>query len=399
MLRLELGELIATCGGSIKTGPFGTTLKAHEYSAVGVPIISVGEIGYGSFRVHRATPRAPEQVVTRLPEYLLVEGDIVFARKGGVDRSAWVSSEQGGWFLGSDGIRVRLPPDVNSRFVAYQLQLPESRDWLLQHASGSTMPSLNQGILERLPLALPDLDTQCKVVEVLGALDAKIGINNALAATVDAYLDALSERMFANCRDDVRLDEIADVNSEVIKPVAGGSLRYVDIASVGIGRYDYPKLSAWDGAPGRARRRLRRGDTLWSTVRPNRRSHALNLSDDPALVGSTGLAVLRPRDVGFAYLYQVTTRPNFTSYLVSVAEGSAYPAVRAERFAEARVPLARPVDREAFEAIAAPMREHVHSLQVECRELATLRDELLPALMSGDLRVTDAERVDQEVSE
>jgi type I restriction enzyme, S subunit len=98
-----IGELLAQSGGSVKTGPFGTALKAEEYSNDGVPIISVGEVGYGSLRVNKSTPKAPQKVIERLPEYLLQAGDIVFGRKGAVDRSALVKPEQAGWFLGPDG--------------------------------------------------------------------------------------------------------------------------------------------------------------------------------------------------------------------------------------------------------------------------------------------------------
>jgi type I restriction enzyme S subunit len=122
-----IGKLLASDGGSVKTGPFGTTLKAQEYSKEGVPLISVGEVGYGSLRVHEKTPRAPREVVERLPEYLLEAGDIVFGRKGAVDRSALVKPEQAGWFLGSDGIRLRLPSTCDSRFIAYQLQTADAR--------------------------------------------------------------------------------------------------------------------------------------------------------------------------------------------------------------------------------------------------------------------------------
>ena len=113
-----IGALLAKHGGSVKTGPFGTALKAKEYSKDGVHLISVGEIGYGRFRISDSTPRVPKEVVERLPEYLLRTNDIVFGRKGGVDRSAIVKSEQAGWFLGSDGIRLRLPDTCDASFIA-----------------------------------------------------------------------------------------------------------------------------------------------------------------------------------------------------------------------------------------------------------------------------------------
>jgi type I restriction enzyme S subunit len=134
-----LGSFLEKYGGSVKTGPFGTVLKAKEYSNRGVPLISVGEIGYGSIRIHEKTPRIPQEVVERLPEYILEVGDIVFGRKGAVDRSALVKPEQSGWFLGSDGIRLRLPQNCNVNFMAYQIQSRQSRAWLMQHATGTTM--------------------------------------------------------------------------------------------------------------------------------------------------------------------------------------------------------------------------------------------------------------------
>jgi type I restriction enzyme S subunit len=112
-----VGEIIAADGGEIKTGPFGTTLKASEYAEHGVPLISVVEVGNGKINVHPKTPRVWPITTARLPEYVLRAGDIVFGRKGAVERSALVSVEQDGWFLGSNGIRLRLPKAYDARFA------------------------------------------------------------------------------------------------------------------------------------------------------------------------------------------------------------------------------------------------------------------------------------------
>ena len=82
---------------TIRTGPFGTLLKASEYSAGdGVPLISVGEIRQGFLRITDHTPYVSDTVTRRLPQYVLRKGDIVFGRKGGVDRSALIRSGQEG---------------------------------------------------------------------------------------------------------------------------------------------------------------------------------------------------------------------------------------------------------------------------------------------------------------
>lgn len=282
-------------------------------------------------------------------------------------------------------------PELSSRYLHYILV--GEQESVRRFAHGTTHQTMYYPEAKALHVLLPHRREQDAIAEVLGALDDRIAANTKLTNTIDEYLGTLFAAEVALCEDAKPLRELAQINAESVKPVTGGSLRYIDIASVGIGRYDYPSASDWAEAPGRARRRVRKGDVLWSTVRPNRRSHALNLSNDPSLVGSTGLAVLTPSTVGFAYLYEVTRLPAFTAFLESAAEGSAYPAVRADRFADAIVPwLSRP-DRETFEGIAAPMREHAHSLESENRHLTAMREALLPQLMSGRIRVKSAEQM------
>ncbi len=159
----EVGEIpedwaVSTLGqvASVKTGPFGTLLSAAEYCEYdGVPMISVREIRDGFIRVSNETPRIPSTVVRRLPQFVLRAGDIVFGRKGGVDRSAIVNADEDGWFLGSDGISARLLGGIHNLYVAYQFRSKRIQNLLLQSAIGTTMPSLNQQILGNVSIPIP----------------------------------------------------------------------------------------------------------------------------------------------------------------------------------------------------------------------------------------------------
>lgn len=161
---------------TIKTGPFGTLLKASEYSGGdGVPLISVGEIRDGVLRVTDGTPRVSQHIVRRLPQYVLKEGDIVFGRKGGVDRSALIRHGEAGWFLGSDGISVRPAASCHGEYLGLQFQSARVKGWLLQNAIGTTMPSLNQGILEKVVVPFPPTKAeQQAIAEALSDADALI---------------------------------------------------------------------------------------------------------------------------------------------------------------------------------------------------------------------------------
>ena len=367
-----------------KTAPID---EAGEYFAVGTPAMRNHVINYAEAR--RISRETFETWTRRLAPR---PGDLLLAREapvGPVVRLPDVANVA----PGQRTVLLRPDPRVaDSTFLYYALTAPSAQARLQSKAEGSTVHHLNVPDIRSFELRVPALPEQQAIAEVLGALDDKIAANTALAARADDYLEAEMDRLTIGCGV-TALGAIADVNRRTVKPVAGGSLRYVDIASVGVGVFDYPEVSPWDDAPGRARRAVSYGDTLWSTVRPNRRSHALVLDEDSLLVASTGLAVLSPREVGFAFLYEATRRPAFTAYLENVAEGSAYPAVRADRFLNAPVPDVSQVARTAFESVAAPLRKLVAAQARENRTLAATRDALLPQLMSGKLRVRDAEKI------
>ena len=192
--RLTIAALLKS-GGSIKTGPFGTVLKAAEYSIEGVPVISVGEIGPGVLTIRKETPRVSPEILKRLPEYRLNDGDIVFGRKGAVDRSALIAPTQDGWFLGSDGIRLRLPKSVLPGYAIHQLQMQEAKNWLLSNSVGTTMASLNGEVLGRVSILIaPELEQQ-EIAEALSDVDALISGLNKLIATKRAIMQGMIHRL------------------------------------------------------------------------------------------------------------------------------------------------------------------------------------------------------------
>lgn len=389
--------MLESSGGSIKTGPFGTKLSASEYSARGAPVISVGEVGYGAIRVTDKTKRVGEDITTRMPEYLLEPGDIVFGRKGAVDRSAWVRPHEQGYFLGSDGIRLRFGNAVDSRFMAYQLQSSRLREWLLQHAVGTTLASLNEPTLKAVPVVVPPIDEQRGIAATLGALDDKIESNRRVQQHASELVDALARQMLGtNVTHSVELSELVDFNRLTLRPgVAEAAVLYVDIASVSLGRVDAVTQTTWGAAPSRARRGVSDGDVLYSTVRPSRRSFAQVLDPDERTVVSTGFAVMSPTPaIGSSLLTTVSASLKFAAYLESVAHGSAYPAVSVAAMGNYLVEVL--VDNAvvaAFGATTMPLRRRAHHAEQENRGLARLRDTLLPEFLSGRIRVPEAQEV------
>ena len=381
--EVTLGELVAESRGSIKTGPFGTTLKAAEYSSAGVPVVSVGEIGDGALRIKESTPRVGTVVTERLPEYLLRTGDIVLGRKGAVDRSATVRHAEDGYFQGSDALRIRFGSAVDWRFVAYQMRTRTSREWLVRHASGSTLLSMNQATLARLPISIPELAEQQAIAGVLGALDDKIEANRKLAATADALADALVQQA---ARDSwARLDEVAVITmgtspkGEFLNEEGEGLPFFQGIRDFGL---RYPSRRVYATSTPRV---ADSGDVLLSVRAP---VGTLNLAPEPLCIGR-GVAALRPLD-GRPYLLFHLLRAIPEVWSRYNADGTVFGSINRKQLAGLEVPA---LAESSATAIETELQSVERRLEIAIREadtLATLRDALLPKLMSGQLRVEDA---------
>lgn len=330
----------------------------------------------------------------RLKKSSLAPGDVVTVRTGKPGTSA-VMPNSVRVANCSDLVITRPGPHLDARWLSYYLNFVVD-----SHIGGFLVGAVQQHFnvqsAKNLKLLLPEIAEQRAIAEVLGALDDKIVANEQVRRIADDLLASVFDRLRAGSLH-VELRAIGTVNRAVTKPVPGGRLRYVDISSVSQGFFDFPRPMSWDHAPSRARRVLSRGDTVWSTVRPNRRSHALVFDDDPLLVASTGLAVLSPKPGRVAGLLEATKTDEFVRYLESVTEGSAYPAVSAESFERAPVPHLSEDQWNSFEQLALPVRLRVHAAERESRRLARTRDALLPLLMSGKLRVKEAQAAVSEV--
>lgn len=141
--------------------------------------------------------------------------------------------------------------------------------------------------------------------------------------------------------DNIRLGEVVTINPDSItRNYPFQIIEYIDISSVGSGTLEGTKSIPIEKAPSRARRLINEGDTIISTVRPNRRSFLFIKNPLPNTVVSTGFAVLRATvTINERYLYYTVSHQAFTDYLTSRAKGAAYPAVDTDIIADAEILL------------------------------------------------------------
>jgi len=145
------------------------------------------------------------------------------------------------------------------------------------------------------------------------------------------------------------ISDIAKINPETTNSNWNGrEIRYIDIASVGNGVFNSePELILYDEAPSRARRVVKHGDVLISTVRPNRRSMIQILNPEENTVASTGFALLRPNRITDSdYLFGIINNKQFTLELEMLAYGAAYPAVSTDDICRALAYLPEEEERD-----------------------------------------------------
>lgn len=194
-------DLISSGEAEVKTGPFGTQLHASDYVESGTPVINVRNIGFGGIREEKLEFIA-EDTVKRLSSHLLEPDDIVFGRKGAVERHVFISSSQAKWFQGSDCIRLRVKsPILNNRFLSYSFLVDAHKRWMMNQSShGATMASLNQEIISRIPLRLPPLPTQLKIASILSAYDDLIENNTRRIEILEEMAQTIYREWFVNFR-------------------------------------------------------------------------------------------------------------------------------------------------------------------------------------------------------
>ncbi|MBP8532157.1 restriction endonuclease subunit S [Streptomyces sp. MK37H] len=392
-----LEEICERGGGNIQTGPFGSQLHASDYVPIGVPSVMPQDIGDNVIR-DDFIARITVEDSLRLSRYLLAAGDIVYSRRGDVERRALVRPEQEGWLCGTGCLRIRPGNGINSAYLSYYLGHSSVRQWIKQHAVGATMPNLNTKILGAVPVVAPPWREQESIAAALGALDDKIAVNERIAITYEQLLKLQVERMGLEVDPDpataVPVTEFVHFNPKVPKP--SSEAVYVDMAALSTNRAG---ISAWARREPKGGTRFVNGDTLLARITPcleNGKTGYIDFMEDGEIgAGSTEFIVMRSaRGVPPEFTYFLARSNRFREHAIrNMAGSSGRQRVAAADAANFYIDCPDGKLLAEFGTVASDSFAHMRSLDRESRLLITLRDSLLPQLMSGKLRVRDAEKI------
>jgi SAM-dependent methyltransferase len=179
----------------------------------------------------------------------------------------------------------------------------------------------------------------------------------------------------------VRVTNVAELVGERFNPARLGtdrSFQYIEISDVDGESYSVrAKEVQCSEAPSRARKRVRAGDVLVSTVRPERRTIGVVPPDLDGAICSTGFAVLRCREgVPPLVLASLLRHPFCTEQLVKQNSGIAYPAIEEDRVLDVTLP----VERDRLNAMI-PLARRFDEARLALREaLTAFTDEVVDAV-------------------
>lgn len=418
----------------------GTTYKSALLGQPGPALLGLASIqrngGFRNDSLKTYGGESKEKILLR-PGDLFVSLKDVTQSADLLGAIARVPVEVGVGRLTQDTVKLEFRDDsYPPELVYWTLRSPDFRAYCRAHATGTTNLGLPREDFLAYELPVPAREV-LSLVQLLESIEKRITLLGQTNATLEAIAQALFKSWFVDF-DPVRakaegrepegidaaiaalfpsefddselgpipkgwrvqtLAELSDINaSKWTARRHPEQVKYVDLSGVHQNRIEQVTEFGFDEAPSRARHHLRDGDTIIGTVRPGNRAFAYISAPEINLTGSTGFAVLSPKAQKLSSLiYLAATNDGSIERLANLADGGAYPAVRPSVVAETPCVIGPDEIVSRFSELTKPMLEVIGRNSSCATTLGVIRDTLLPRLISGKLRLPEAERETEAV--
>jgi type I restriction enzyme S subunit len=304
--------------------------------------------------------------------------------------------------------RLRAKNEFSQDFLAYVIKSDAFERYIDAVKTGTSIPHISPQQIKEFEFLAPSKKEQDRIASILSSLDEKIELNRQMNETLEETARALFKEWFVNFNfpgdDGKRVStELGDVpkgwkvrpinsfcnlsNHTLSKKTALPFIDYIEIGEVNKGIIGNITRYEVGTEPSRARRILKHGETVLSTVRPDRGAYFLAWEPDSTLIASTGFAVLSPTHVPYSFLYILLTDNKMLEYYGHVADGGAYPAINPDIILEMKVVVPDKEILREFHSIVNPLFERINQNQSGIKYLSGLRNTLLPKLMKGEIEV------------
>lgn len=371
-------------------------------------------------------------------KFKLYDGDIVIARTGATTGESRFIRNPPNAVFASYLVRLRINRKNDARFISYWLKSPAFRGFL-QGVLGdkSAQPNASASTMTQAPIRIPaKSETQREIAAILGALDDKIELNRRMNETLESMARAIFKDWFvefgptrakAEGRTPYLATELWDLFPDVLddgKPL-GWELSEIgrEVEAVGGATPSTKESSYWKG-----------GENHWATPKDlSKLASPVLLDTDRKITDAAvnkissgllpvGTVLLSSRaPIGYLAIAEVPTAVNqgfiamvcrkrlpnlfvlFWSYenldfIKGISGGSTFAEISKKAFRPVPVIVPSVQILAAYESLIRPFYERIVANTKEASSLAQTRDLLLPKLISGEIRLAEAEKMSVESS-
>jgi len=246
----------------------------------------------------------------------------------------------------------------------------------------------------------PDKAEQEAIAEVLGKADALVECFERLVAKKRLLKRGVMQKLLTGKKrlpgfngewETKRLDAVADIDPENLGSATPPdyAFNYISLEDVDVGSLRSYSEQIFGSAPSRARRRLRTGDILVSTVRPNLQSHLLFALKQPNWVCSTGFSVVRCRsqEADPGYIYYHLFGHCVSKQIEALLTGSNYPAINRRDVKALEIPMPKLHEQTAIASILSAMDAEIVLLEAQLAKYRQIKQGLMQNLLTGRIRL------------
>ncbi|MFJ9534978.1 restriction endonuclease subunit S [Herbaspirillum sp. NPDC101396] len=406
----SIAQLAGDWKGSMAVGPFGSRMKADLYVSSGVRVIRGNNLN-GCREPEGDYVFVSEETADSLASCCVEPGDLVFPHRGNIGEVG-ITPDDGYRYMLSTSL-MKLSPDrtkVDPLYLMYYFKSPIGRAALLMNASQVGTPGIATPLksLRGIQLSLPPLELQRRIAATLSILDDRITLLRDTNATLEALAEATFKSWFVDF-DPVRAKgrgQIPEGMDEMTATLFPRSFDESGLGSIpagwGVGTID----DLLELAYGKA---LKSTDRIEGSI-PVYGSGGITGFHNESLVAGPSIIVGRKGTVGSLYwedrpffpidtvFYVRTTRPlTYCFYLLktlgleNMNTDGAVPGLNRNNVYRLNVVMPSKPILQAFDGLVTIFRTKISSNNERIKSLATLRDSLLPRLISGQIRISEIE--------
>ena len=382
---------IADLIDEIAMGPFGSNIKVSCFVDSGVPVLNGSNLeGFSlSEKTFRYVTRKKADSLNKANAH---RGDIVITHRGTLGQIVFIpqDSKYDRYVISQSQFRVRCNDKVLPEYLVYYFHTPIGQHKLLSNASQVGVPALARpsSTFQQIEVVLPELSIQKCVVEIISTIQKKIVNNQELNDNLQQQAAALFSSLYDRSNTEVRFTDLIQILGGGT-PKTGentywnGNIAFFTPKDVGIPYTLITEKTISKEGLSHCNSRLYPVNTVFVTARGT--VGKVGMSGVPMAMNQSCYALVG-KETHQLLVYFYTLKA--VDRLKHKSSGAVFDAITTRDFESEQIMKLSDDDATAFLRVAEPMFQEVLNNNIENLRLSTLRDSLLPKLMSGEIDVS-----------